>query len=74
MKVTVKIKPNSKVEGITADGEKLLVKVKEPPREGRANRVVIRLLAEYFKVPQSSVKILSGMRSRDKVIEIQEVR
>ena len=72
MKIQVRVKPNSKVEEVIRDDEGYLVKVKEPPKEGRANRAVIRLLSEYFKVPRSSVKILSGLGSRNKIIEIPE--
>ena len=71
MKVLVKVTPNSRVEGITLDDTRLLVKVKEPPREGKANRAVVRLLAEYYKVSPSSVRIISGFGSRNKVIEIE---
>ena len=73
MRVLVKVKPGAKLEKVVSDGEGLLVKVKEPPKEGKANRAVVRLLAEYFKVPQSSVKILSGSASKNKVIEILDV-
>jgi hypothetical protein len=47
-----------------------LVKVKEPPKEGRANQAVVKLLAAHFAVSQTQVKILSGFRSRNKVIEV----
>jgi uncharacterized protein (TIGR00251 family) len=47
-----------------------MLKVKQPPKQGKANEAVIRLLAEHFGVPRSQVRILSGFRSRNKVIEI----
>ena len=70
MKIQVKVKPNSRSEEISREGGSFIVKVKEPPKEGKANQAVIKLLAEYFSVPQSQVRILSGFRSRNKVIEI----
>lgn len=72
MKIQVKVKPNSKTEEFSREGDSFIVKVKEPPKEGRANQAVIRLLAEHFGVPQSQVRILSGFRSRNKVIEVAE--
>jgi len=72
MKIQVNVKPNSKTEEISQKGESLIVKVKEPPKEGRANQAVVKLLAEHFGVPQSQVRILSGLRSRNKVIEVAE--
>jgi uncharacterized protein (TIGR00251 family) len=70
MKIQVKVKPNSKTEGLSQEGDNFIVKVKEPPREGKANQSVIKLLAEHFGVPQSQVRILSGLKSRNKVVEV----
>jgi uncharacterized protein (TIGR00251 family) len=72
MKIKVKVKPNSRTEEVSREGESFVVKVKEPPREGKANQTVIKLLAEHFGVPRSEVRILSGFRSRNKVIEVVE--
>jgi len=72
LKIQVKVKPNSKTEEVSQAGDSFVVKVKEPPKEGSANRAVIKLLAEHFGVPQSQVKILSGFKSRNKVVEILE--
>ncbi|TSC96807.1 MAG: hypothetical protein Athens071426_450 [Parcubacteria group bacterium Athens0714_26] len=46
------------------------VSVKEPPVDGRANAAVIRVVAEYFKVRSSQVRIISGATSKQKVLEI----
>jgi uncharacterized protein (TIGR00251 family) len=70
VKIQVKVKPGSKTEGVSQEGDNLVVKVKEPPREGRANQAVIKLLAAHFGVPQSQVRILSGLRSRSKLVEV----
>jgi uncharacterized protein (TIGR00251 family) len=72
MKIQVKVKPNSKTEEVSQERDSFTVKVKEPPKEGKANQAVIKLLAEHFGVPQSRVRILSGFRSRNKLIEVAE--
>jgi uncharacterized protein (TIGR00251 family) len=72
MKIQVKVKPNSKTQEVGQEGNSFTVKVKEPAREGRANQAVIKLLAEHFSVPESQVRILSGFRSRNKVIAVME--
>jgi len=72
MKIQVKVKPNSNAEKLSQEGNSFIVKVKEPPKEGKANQAVIKLVAEHFGVPQSQVRILSGFRSRNKVIEVEE--
>ena len=70
MKIQVKVKPNSRTEELSQEGDSFIVKVKEPPKEGKANHTVIKLLAQHFGVPQSQVRIVSGFRSRNKVVEI----
>ena len=72
MKIQVKVKPNSKNEELSQEGDSFIVKVKEPPREGKANQAVIKLLAGHFGVPNSQVRILSGFKNKNKVIEIAE--
>ena len=72
MKIQVKVKPSSKTEEVSQEGDSFIVKVKEPPKEGKANQAVIKLLAEHFGVSQSQVRILSGFRSRNKVIEVAQ--
>ena len=72
VKIQVKVKPNSKTEEVSQEGDNFIVKVKQLPKEGRANQAVIKLLAEYFGVPQSQVRILRGFKSRNKVIDIVE--
>jgi uncharacterized protein len=72
MKIQVKVKPNSRTEEISREGNNFIVKVKEPPKEGKANQAVIKLLAEHFGIPQSQVRILSGFKSRNKVVDVAE--
>ena len=56
------------VEKISEDTYK--VRVNAAPDKGAANKEVINSLADYFAVPSSTVKIIRGQTSRNKVIEI----
>ena len=40
------------------------------PEKGKANQEVIKLLAKYFQVAKSKVKIISGKTAKIKLIEI----
>jgi uncharacterized protein (TIGR00251 family) len=72
MKISVKVKPNAKQEKIEKVTENhFLVRVKEKPQEGKANKAVIKVLSEYFGVPQSRVILLKGQSSREKIFEIK---
>jgi len=70
MKISVKVKPNSKSEKIEKTGETYILYVKELAQEDRANLAVINLLSEYFKLPKSRISILKGKKSRQKIVEI----
>ncbi len=71
MKIFIKANPNAKEEKIRRiDEAHFEVWVKEPPRAGKANQAIVRLLAEHFHVPISRVSITSGFTSKNKIIEV----
>ncbi len=71
MRFHVKVVPRAKKTGIApaADGT-LVVKVREPAEDGRANDAVIAALAEHFKVRSRVVTIVHGHASRRKLVEV----
>ncbi len=70
-KISIKVVPGAKVEQIqeAIDGS-LKVWIRGKPVEGRANKALIELLSKYFDLPKSSIKIVSGLMSRSKIVEI----
>jgi len=71
MKIFVKVKPKAKEEKVEKiDDINFKVFVKQLPEKGRANRAVIKALADYFNTSQSNIQIISGSNSRLKIIEI----
>lgn len=71
MKINVKAKPEAREEKVEkVDETNFVVSVKEPPVQGRANSAIVRALADYFKVSNSQVRLISGFSSRQKVFEI----
>ena len=72
MKVSVRIKPNSRhrEEVVKNDDDTLTVYVKAPAIEGRANAAAIKLLAKHLKVASSNVKLVRGATSKYKIFEI----
>jgi uncharacterized protein (TIGR00251 family) len=73
VKIRIKVIPNSKTAEVIEDGDRLLVRVKELAKEGKANRSAIKLLAEHFGVSKRQVVISSGFGSRNKTIEVLEI-
>lgn len=72
MKIRVEVKPNSKTPGIEAVEDHLVVRVKEPPTEGKANGAVLKAVAAYYHVASSDVRIVSGHSSRRKLVEVPQ--
>ncbi len=71
MKIFVLVKPKSKEEKIEkVDDNHFVIKVKEPPVQGRANLAIIRVLADYFNIDNSKIRIISGHTFKNKIIEI----
>lgn len=76
MKYSIFVKPGSKkgplvVENPNAPAS-LTVFLRERPHDGAANSALIKLLSEYFDVPKTSIKLLSGASSRHKILEIPQ--
>lgn len=71
LKISVTVKPGARREEVRKLGEgEFQVSVKAPAREGKANLALIALLAEYFSVSKSRIRILSGAGGRKKLLEI----
>ena len=52
-------------------GEKILkIMITEIPEKGRANQALITFLAKIFKLPKSGFKIVQGLTSRLKLLEV----
>lgn len=49
------------------------VRVAAAPEDGKANDAVVRLLAETLEVSSRDVEIVSGHRSRDKIVALSGV-
>ena len=58
----------NEIVGIQAGA--LRVRLTAPPVEGAANAALIEFLAERLKVRKSAVSIVSGERSRNKVVRV----
>lgn len=76
MKISAKIKPNSchREEVVANDDGSLTVYTKVPAIEGRANLAAVKLVAKYYGVASSRVKLVRGVASRNKVFEIADKR
>ena len=69
--VRVRLQPRAGRDAIVgARGDALVVKVKAPPVDGKANDAVCRLLARTAGMPATSAELVRGAASRDKVVRL----
>jgi uncharacterized protein (TIGR00251 family) len=67
----VRVQPRaSRDEVVGWQGAALRVRVTAAPADGRANRAVAALLADAFGVPLSTVQLVRGHASRDKLYRV----
>lgn len=66
----VRVTPHAKQNKVVENDGVLRVYTTVAPENGRANNAVIELLAKHFDVAKSQIKIVRGVATRDKVIEI----
>lgn len=71
MRISVSIIPRAGKNAVEKIGEhEYRVRVTAIPAENQANQGLIRVLAKYFSVAPSLIRIVSGTRSRKKIIEV----
>jgi len=68
MKIKVVVKAGARENAVERIGEgEFFVRLKEPAKKGKANQALIKFLSKHFG---KQVKIISGLRSRYKTVEI----
>jgi len=71
MKLSIIVKPNSRQNLVTKNAnDSYTVKLTALAKEGKANKLLIKLLSAHFKVSKSKILILSGEKSKRKIVEI----
>ena len=70
MRISVRVKPG--VKGATRlekqeDGSYVAF-LHARAHDGEANKALLELVSDEFKIPKTSIEIISGAKSRDKVL------
>lgn len=70
-RLTLRVQPRAKTTRFDGRlGEAHRLRLAAPPVDGKANDACTRFLADFFGVPVSQVRIISGSSSRTKLVEI----
>ncbi len=72
--VDIKVEPRSSRSGVVGPyGDGLKVRLTSPPVEGRANEELIGILAKKFRIRKQDVEIISGKKSKNKIVRLRGV-
>lgn len=72
-RINVKVTPRAKENKIVGFKDNVLaVRITAPPVEGKANKALVAFLADAWDVPKSSIHIIQGETSREKLLEIPD--
>jgi uncharacterized protein (TIGR00251 family) len=73
-RLTVKVHPRAKRSALAGRlGDAWKLSLAAPPVDGKANEECIRFFADFAGVPRARVRIVMGLTSRLKVVEIEGV-
>jgi hypothetical protein len=73
MRISVIVKTGAKKIHIEKTADRIYkVWVKSFPKNGKANKEVIEVLSNYFQYPKKKFAILTGLKVKNKTIEISE--
>ena len=73
-RISIKVHPRAKRTSIAGRlGDAWKLDLAAPPVDGKANDECIRFFAELVHIPRARVRIVTGLTSRMKVVEIEGI-
>lgn len=73
MILSIYVKPNSKKEQIIVDNDSFTLYITESPVEGKANKIILKILSKFFNIPITNIEIIKGNKSHDKKLSLNEL-
>lgn len=67
-----KVTPNADRNEVSEKDGRVYIHVTASPSGNKANKAVIEILAEYMKIKKNNIKIIKGMKSKEKIIELSQ--
>lgn len=72
MRLNVKVIPKAKEEKLVAEQGRVKIYITAPAVDGKANKALIKFMAKHFNVKKNMITIISGLTSREKLVEIKK--
>ena len=72
--LAVRVQPRAKRDEVVGlRNEQVVIRLSAPPVDGKANAALTAFIAKRVGVPKSSVAVVRGQTSRDKVVRVEGV-
>ena len=68
------VKTNSRSQKIINNGDVLTIFLKSKPVQNKANKELIALIGKKLNISSNQIHIISGLKSKDKLIKIAFLR
>lgn len=68
--IEIHVQPRTSRTRVVTQGGAVKVYLTAVPERGRANKAVVEVMARHLRVPKSAVSIVSGERSRKKLLAV----
>jgi len=70
--IQLKVQPRASREKVVkVSSEEYKVYTTKPALDGKANKAIIELLAEFLGVKRYNIKMIRGEKTRNKIVEIR---
>ena len=70
-RLTLRVTPGARAESVAIEQDRLIVKVRAVPEDGKANIAVVELLARALGIGTSRLRLVRGATGRDKQVQIE---
>jgi len=73
-RLRLRVAPGARRDRIVGPhGAALKLSVTSPPERGEANEAIVRLLAATLDLPVSQIRLVAGLRGKDKIAQIDRL-
>jgi uncharacterized protein (TIGR00251 family) len=70
----VRVQPRASRSGVAGEIDGALrIRLAAPPVDGEANEELVNLLAKLLDVPRRQVEIISGLKSKNKMVRVSGI-
>lgn len=72
LRIAVRVQPRASRNRVAGRvGDAIKIQLTAPPVEGAANEALIAFLAETVDLPRARIRVITGERSRSKIVDIE---